>query len=136
MDPLLAHQSRCTFGTMFSHWLVLTSSFFDDYYFKVLFLPCHQEHKDNMVNVSDTKNKPNTSPETLSQFNKSLKVAVTFKSYNRYSVLFEWMNGLIIKQWWWWFLYILPIVLLCFSPTISLKPKGIESFLGLLEKSS
>ena len=76
-------------GLMFSHCLVLTSSFFDDYYFKVLFLLCHQEHKDSMVNVSDTKNKPNTSPETLSQFEKSLSVAVTFKSCNRYSVLFE-----------------------------------------------
>ena len=118
-------------GLMFSHCLVLTSSFFDDYYFKVLFLLCHQEHKDSMVNVSDTKNKPNTSPETLSQFEKSLSVAVTFKSCNRYSVLFEWMNGLI-KQWWWWFLYILPIVLLCFSPTIRVwNLKGLESFLGL-----
>lgn len=42
-------------GLMFSHCFVLTSSFLDDYYFKVLLLLFRdQEHK---VNVSDVKDK-------------------------------------------------------------------------------
>lgn len=45
-------------GLMFSHCFVLTSSFLDDYYFKVLLLLFRdQEHKDSMVNVSDVKDK-------------------------------------------------------------------------------
>lgn len=59
MGPLLAHQSWYThLGLMFSHYLVLTSSFADDGYFKVLSPPFHyQEHKDSMLNVSDNKHK-------------------------------------------------------------------------------
>lgn len=43
---------------MVSHWLVLTSSLLDDYYFKVLLLLFHyQVHKVGMLNVSDVKAK-------------------------------------------------------------------------------
>lgn len=46
-------------GVMVSHWMVLTSSFLDDDYFKVLSLLFHYQahNKCCMLNVSDVKAK-------------------------------------------------------------------------------